>query len=807
MKRLLLLIVMLIATHKLQAQQAAVPLFFEKAYLHTDREQYTAGEDIWFKAYLVNAQTNQLLNNSNNLYVELIAPGGVVRNRQTMRIDNGTGHGDFRLSDSLYAGTYRLRAYTNWMRNFGDNFVFEKEIRVYGGKKLKPKNSQPNAPKANVAKNNKSNAPTLPVLPPVNLDTVNTIRFFPEGGSMVENIGGLVAFKAEDGYGRPLGIGGVIETGSGEQITTINAPDGSGAFTLVPLPNTSYYAVGRYSNGSAFKTALPQALLGGLTMHVAGTDSTCNITICADQQTLASLQNKQLTLTGKTHGKTYKTVRFQLTAQTGALSLSKSIFPQGVTCFTLYDDEQKPHCERLVYIDRPNEELFTLSSDKQVYTAKEKTTLTIKAAPNTNLSVAVTDAGLIPGDRLNIASYLNLKSELRGAIANVSQYFDEKNPNRKQLLDLLLMTQGWRDFVWRRLADSALRISYLLEKGISISGHVKEVWSEKPAPDLNITLFADSARGTKIFTARSDKNGDFFIDGMNLYGNQKFSVNAANNKGKHAAWIDIDTVTHLGYPTKKISYPPDTLPSAKKFAEAVANRVLVTRRYKLTDTIVLHEVDIKSGGIPFGKKYADTSIAITRDKYRFQTLGAYVGMLYSRQRDKLPKGVPFHFVFTIDTVPHWRKDDTAHINFFQIPLDQILSIHVRFINLAGEPLYADVVRGFIYHDENTDLNHYMWVDIAVKPHAFDKFDFHTANRDIDGYYNARTFYSPKHDKPTTKPDLRTTIHWEPNITTNDKGEATVTYYNADPKTKVRITAQGITENGVPVVATATYDVK
>ena len=106
----------------------SVPVFFEKAYLHTDRDVYGQGEDIWFKAYVVNAKHNTPINYSHNLYVELIDPATKILSRKVIRLENGLGNGDFKLSDSITAGTYRLRAYTNWMRNFGDNFIFEKNI-------------------------------------------------------------------------------------------------------------------------------------------------------------------------------------------------------------------------------------------------------------------------------------------------------------------------------------------------------------------------------------------------------------------------------------------------------------------------------------------------------------------------------------------------------------------------------------------------------------------------------------------------------------------------------------------------------
>src|SRR5664279_5870834 len=46
----------------------------EKVYLHIDRESYYPGDDIWFKAYLIDATDRLLTNNSMNLHVELISP-------------------------------------------------------------------------------------------------------------------------------------------------------------------------------------------------------------------------------------------------------------------------------------------------------------------------------------------------------------------------------------------------------------------------------------------------------------------------------------------------------------------------------------------------------------------------------------------------------------------------------------------------------------------------------------------------------------------------------------------------------------
>ncbi len=44
----------------------------EKVYLHTDKPYYSAGENIWFKAYLVKAINNIPAAYSKYIYVELI---------------------------------------------------------------------------------------------------------------------------------------------------------------------------------------------------------------------------------------------------------------------------------------------------------------------------------------------------------------------------------------------------------------------------------------------------------------------------------------------------------------------------------------------------------------------------------------------------------------------------------------------------------------------------------------------------------------------------------------------------------------
>src|SRR5665811_1463394 len=100
----------------------------EKVYLHINRASFYPGDDVWFKAYLIDATDRLLTNNSMNLHVELISPDLKIIDSQIVRLDNGLGNGDFHLSEKIQSGRYTLRAYTNYMRNFGDQIFFTKDI-------------------------------------------------------------------------------------------------------------------------------------------------------------------------------------------------------------------------------------------------------------------------------------------------------------------------------------------------------------------------------------------------------------------------------------------------------------------------------------------------------------------------------------------------------------------------------------------------------------------------------------------------------------------------------------------------------
>jgi len=102
----------------------------EKIHIHTDKSSYSTGETIWFKAYVSIGAENSLSALSKILHVDLIDIHDKLIVQKNVVLVNGLGVADIQLQDSLPEGIYRLRAYTRWMRNFEDQYFYDRQVLI-----------------------------------------------------------------------------------------------------------------------------------------------------------------------------------------------------------------------------------------------------------------------------------------------------------------------------------------------------------------------------------------------------------------------------------------------------------------------------------------------------------------------------------------------------------------------------------------------------------------------------------------------------------------------------------------------------
>jgi hypothetical protein len=356
---------------------------------------------------------------------------------------------------------------------------------------------------------------------------------------------------------------------------------------------------------------------------------------------------------------------------------------------------------------------------------------------------------------------------------------------------------------------------------------LRQKFANKPIPAATVTLTVKSEVVSSQYMTKTDADGKYAFRDIPIAGKKEIAVASFDDKKKKVGWIQLDSA--------KKDVPPITVmpeytgdpENGAVFAKAAAT--ISKTRAKLSDTVKLKEVKISASKFnhlmdqtttKFG--YPDFKYDITSKYYSYNSVRDFLLHEVPGARSDPSKssdsvefmGTKFdanknHDVSTYITPrfivnKHEDSDDLNNGTYLDLPMDKVNMILVR--HALGLTVAAANSDGNYRTGSGGDV-YLIFMDI--KANAFDKVQFNTQDGEVDGYYQARTFYKPVYEGTTdkNKPDARTTIHWEPNIFTDANGEATMTFYNADPKTKVRVVVEGLTEKGVPLAGGTAYTVK
>ena len=167
----------------------------DKLYLHTDKAFYLSGEICWFKIYAVDAYFHHPLGLSKLAYVELLDKNNKPALQAKIDLKEGDGNGSFHLPAAIESGTYKLRAYTNWMKNAGPEYFFEKMLTVV-------------------------NTRAVYMAPQKQQKEQYQLQFFPEGGNLVSGLKSRVAFKVISTNGKGVASNGVVLNEKGDTVAT-----------------------------------------------------------------------------------------------------------------------------------------------------------------------------------------------------------------------------------------------------------------------------------------------------------------------------------------------------------------------------------------------------------------------------------------------------------------------------------------------------------------------------------------------------------------------------------------------------------
>lgn len=454
----------------------------EKIYIHTDNNCYFVGDTLWYKAYVVMADSLKPTRYSKVLYVELLTPDGYLVERQQLYIkDDGTAACQFALSDSLYSGYYEVRAYTKWQLNFNrkirphssqNRFEFYSRqfetnyFREYEGlySRVLPIYEKPKQPgdytdKCIIPRPKQRIYADKPEI---------QVKFYPEGGHIIEGMDCRIAFEVKDNDGQELGSSiGSLDNG----LFIKPSHGGRGVFEYnaqkPPKEATFEYMDKKYT------FPLPTAQASGVVIRGdKQTKGGREFVVKAKGVTVAAYSVKcrgRLITFGRNPGE----------------KIVLENCPTGINDLTLYDEQARPLASRLFFVNNKDKEtqanISMTSGDKAVNSKTElqpyeKIDLTVNS--QVPMSIAVYDKSTqdLSYNDGNMLTDMLLTGELHGFVANVSQYFKE---GAEEKLDLLMMVQGWRRY--KRID----KIYFLPERNLSYEGQVLNVPSNANIIDID----------------------------------------------------------------------------------------------------------------------------------------------------------------------------------------------------------------------------------------------------------------------------------------------------------------------------------
>src|SRR5690606_32354254 len=156
--------------------------------------------------------------------------------KKLIKINNGIGDGYFDLPETLVAGSYLIRAYTEWNKNFDSDFFFEKYIQVFSIY------DRTTSDKKEVLQTQISEEEQSEIHSGINNNI--DLQFLPESGELVHNLSSKIGFKALDTFGYGTPIEGIILDNENKQIAVFKSNSlGMGSFQLDSVnSNKTYHA-------------------------------------------------------------------------------------------------------------------------------------------------------------------------------------------------------------------------------------------------------------------------------------------------------------------------------------------------------------------------------------------------------------------------------------------------------------------------------------------------------------------------------------------------------------------------------------
>ncbi|WP_460218438.1 hypothetical protein [Psychroserpens sp. MEBiC05023] len=476
----------------------------EIVFAHLNKSIYIKGESIGVKFYVLDKYSKQLATQAANLYCTISDADGKVIDRKMFMVENGTAIGGFDIGDDYTSGHYKIKCYTNWMRNFDEDNLFVETIRII----------DPLVEQQMVSK-----------IEPSKIDA----QFLPECGHLLndtENILGIV-IKNSQGLGIP-GVEGELVNENDDIITNFKVNQfGIGKCLFTPKSGEQYRA--KFTHGEKeYVTDITNIKPEGIAMSLNPLKGKIALTLKTNSATLPKINNTFYKLAIH-NGQELKEIAFKFGDQTKVIKIiaNQDLF-SGLNIFTIFDVNNNPLLERLYY---NYEGVNTLSSETEsIHVSSDTISITLPYKVNnaktlSSLSVSVLPINTNSFHHQNIISQSTLQPYLKGYVEQAQYYFNDVTPKKQFELDNLLITQGWSSYDWNTIFNAPPEYDFDYENGVSYT------INSSNKGDKQLMIFPTLNHPMKLVTLTSD-NSSYTASGLFPVDNEEVRIREINDNGK-----------------------------------------------------------------------------------------------------------------------------------------------------------------------------------------------------------------------------------------------------------------------------------
>jgi hypothetical protein len=730
----------------------------EGLFVRTDRDLYISGEKVWLKIYKLNGLNNTPGNVSKVVYIELLDTDNNPINQLKAGIDGNSGSAVFRLPDTLRTGNYFIRSFTHWMQNFPEDFYSYKKISVINPFIINE------------------------IKIPSPYQGVDSIIFFPEGGSLISGIQGRIGFRSLNRDGEPVAVRGALVDSHNDTLARVETgKEGYGWTAINPSGHKNYFLVTRDGNGRVKKFRLPVAEDEGIYLSVPQKDEKSSVLVRIRTSHNFTPADSNIFLVINTAGLTGSKKKIGIQKGSEITILRKDL-PPGLSNLNIIDGHETILAQRCIYNETGQPLNYKITLPRKAYSSREKIEMIITATDSrgnpveSDFSVSVAKAvtineGIDRNKFRQLPALASINSDkLSEDINNWLIFYNPQHPAADQIEKLINMDPLFIPEVGGHL----------------ISGNIKNRKTGEPVKNENISLsfvgksalcqfaktnekgefhFSTSEHGTReiVIQPLSDQITDYYVELENSFppAIKKYSPGSFIPDTSKLPVINnviiSAQINNIYEPYTPAAGINTAIRSKPNFYGKPDNTILLSKYIELTS---LKEV-VKEiiPGVSTVKK---------NDKINFKLYYQYQSKPFENNPLVLVDGVP---VYDLEKVLSISSRDLEKIDVFttryyisDIVMDGILHFVTRKGNLDVIDLDRSVYR--------------VQYDLPESGHDFYSPDYSTGK-----LLNDRI------------PDFRNTLYWNAEMQTNKTGNASIEFYTSDESGEYVITVEGITKDG------------